>query len=99
MTVVDQNAINEFQRLLTAAEVMIANEKYAGTGITVVEDAYRAASQYYTLNAEGKAVATQNTRRVLLRPHLQDLDHVLTVAQKEIDRIEQGGMSKTLLVF
>ena len=92
MTVVDQNAINEFQRLLTAAEVMIANEKYAGTGITVVEDAYRAASQYYTLNAEGKAVATQNTRRVLLIPHLQDLDHVLTVAQKEIDRIEQGGV-------
>ena len=91
MTAVDQRAIQEFQRLLTAAEAMIANQKYAGTGITVVEDAYAAASKYYYKDSDGKAVAYQDTRRVMLIPHIQDLDHVLTVAQDAIDKIEQGG--------
>lgn len=91
MTVVDQNAIAEFQRLLTEAEAMIANHKYAGTGITVVEDAYAAAAKFYRLNADGKAVANNDSRRVMLIPHIQDLHHVLTVAQDAIDKIEQGG--------
>ena len=91
MTAVDQRAIQEFQQLLTEAEAMIANHKYAGTGITVVEDAYAAASKYYYKDENGKAVAYQDTRRVMLIPHIQDLDHVLTVAQDAIDKIEQGG--------
>ena len=90
MVVVDQSAINEFQDLLTKAEEMIANQKYAGTGITVVEETYARAAAFYTLDANGKAIANQNTRRVWLVPIMQDLDHVLTVAQEAIDKVEQG---------
>ena len=91
MGAVDQAAINEFQRLLTDAEAMIANEKYAGTGIKVVEEAYARAAKYYTLDANGKAVANAGTRRVWLTPIMSDLDYVLGVAQDAIDKIEQGG--------
>lgn len=92
MSVIDWYAYVEFQRLLTEAEAMIANVKYAGTGITVVEDAYAAASRYYYKDENGNAIAYQDTRRVMLIPHIQDLDHVLTVAQDAIDKIEQGGV-------
>ena len=90
MTVVDQSTIAEFQRLLTDAEAMIANQKYAGTGITVVEEAYAMAASFYTVDADGRAIAKQDTRRVWLIPLMQDLDHVLTVAQDAIDKVEQG---------
>jgi hypothetical protein len=90
MQTVDQSTIAEFQRLLVKAEEMIANPKYAGTGITVVEDAYKKAAEFYTLDANNKAIANQNTRRVWLIPIMNDLDHVLNVAQDAIDKIEQG---------
>ena len=90
MQTVDQTTIREFQRLLTDAETMIANDKYAGTGIQVVEDAYRKASKFYTQNANGKAIANNDTRRVWLIPIINELDHVLSVAQDAIDKIEQG---------
>lgn len=88
MQQVDQSTINAFQRQLEKAEAMIANEKYAGTGITVVEEAYQKASAFYTLNADGKAIANQDTRRVWLIPIMNEMDHVLTVAQDAIDKIE-----------
>lgn len=87
---VDQSTITEFQRLLVRAEEMIANPKYAGTGITVVEDAYREAARYYTLDANNKAIANKDTRRSWLIPIMNDLDYVLNVAQDAIDKIEQG---------
>ena len=90
MTVVDYAAIAEFQRLLVNAETMIANHKYAGTGIVAVEEAYAKAAAFYTVDADGKAIANQDTRRVWLIPILQELEHVLKVAQEEIDKIEQG---------
>ena len=89
MQTVDQTTINAFQRLLVDAEEMIANEKYAGTGIRVVEDAYRKAARFYTLNESGKAIANNDTRRVWLIPIMNELNHVLTVAQDAIDKIEQ----------
>ena len=90
MGVVDRSAINEFQSMLEEAEAMIANQKYAGTGIVDVEETYAKAAKFYTLNADGKAIANSDTKRVWLIPIMQELDHVLTVAQEEIDRIEQG---------
>ena len=90
MQTVDQSTINAFQKLLVDAEAMIANDKYAGTGIIVVEEAYRKAARFYTKNAEGKAIANNDTRRVWLIPIMKELEHVLTVAQEAIDRIEQG---------
>ena len=91
MKVVDQAAITEFQRLLVEAEAMIANQKYAGTGITVVEDAYAKAATFYTKDASGKAIANAGTRRVALVPIMNELDYVLSVAQDAIDKIEQGS--------
>lgn len=90
MEIVDQAAITEFQKLLVKAEAMIANQKYAGTGISVVEETYAKAASFYTLDANGKAIANSNTRRVWLIPIMQELDHVLTVAQEAIDKVEQG---------
>ena len=90
MQTVDQSTIQAFQGLLEDAEAMIANPKYAGTGITVVEDAYKKAADFYTLNADGKAVADADTRRVWLIPIMDELNYVLTVAQDAIDKIEQG---------
>lgn len=89
MGVVDRSAVNEFQSMLEEAEAMIANHKYAGTGIVDVEETYAKAAKFYTLNADGKAIANSDTKRVWLIPIMQELDHVLTVAQEEIDRIEQ----------
>ena len=91
MQTVDWTTVNAFQNLLVKAEAMIANQKYAGTGITVVEDAYTTAAKFYTLDANGKAIANQDTRRVWLIPIMNELDHVLTVAQDAIDKIEQGS--------
>lgn len=90
MQTVDQSTINAFQKLLVDAEAMIANDKYAGTGIIVVEEAYRKAARFYTTNAEGKAIANNDTRRVWLIPIMKELVHVLNVAQEAIDKIEQG---------
>lgn len=86
----DQQTVNAFQTLLTDAEAMIANNKYAGTGITVVEEAYERAAKYYTVDASGKAIANAGTRRAWLLSAIYDLDHVLTVAQEAIDKVEQG---------
>ena len=58
--------------------------------IRALEEAYAKAAAFYTLDANGNAVANQGTRRVWLVPIMQDLDHVLTVAQDAIDKIEQG---------
>ena len=88
MQTVDQTTINAFQQLLIDAEEMIANDKYAGSGIRAVEKAYTDASKYYTKDANGKAIANNDTRRVWLIPTMNDLDHALGVAQDEIDRIE-----------
>ena len=90
MQVVDQSTINEFQNLLVRAEAMIANQNYAGTGISVVEDAYEKAAAFYTVDENGKAIANPDTKRVWLIPIMQELDHVLNVAQDAIDKIEQG---------
>ena len=91
MQTVDQSTIRAFQGLLTDAEAMIANEKYAGTGIRVVEDAYLKAAKFYTMDANGKAIANNDTRRVWLIPIMNELNHVLSVAQDAIDKIEQGN--------
>ena len=91
MQTVDQSTIRAFQGLLTDAEAMIANEKYAGTGIKVVEEAYRKAAKFYTMDANGKAIANNDTRRVWLIPIMNELNHVLSVAQDAIDKIEQGS--------
>ena len=85
--IVDGNATNAFQELLADAEDMIEDLTYAGTGITIVEDAYAAAAPYYTIDANGNAIADATVTRAQLLPIMSRLDHALTEAQKAIDEI------------
>lgn len=85
--VVDQNAINEFQRILTASKEIIDDLRYAGIGIEMIEDAYKDAEAYYTLDASGNPIANTGTTRAQLIPIMSELDHALVEAQKVIDSL------------
>ncbi|MBQ7379967.1 MAG: hypothetical protein IJW70_09880 [Clostridia bacterium] len=84
---VDHAMIAEFQQLLTDAKTMIEDTTYAGTGITVVEEAYERAAPFYTLDANGNPVANANVTRAQLCPIVRDLETNLSVAQDKIDEI------------
>lgn len=86
--VVDQNAINTFQRLLNEAKELIDDYTYAGTGITIIEDAYETASRHYTLDANGNPVAKHGVTRAQLIPVMVELDYAITEARKAIDAIK-----------
>lgn len=86
--VVDQNAINTFQRLLNDAREIINDLTYAGTGITIVEDAYEVASRYYTIDSNGNPIANGGTTRAQLIPIMVKLDYAITEARKAIDAID-----------
>lgn len=85
---VDDRMTQEFQSLLNQAKAMIDDTTYAGTGITVVEDAYERASRYFTVDANGNPVANSNITRAQLCPIVQDLEYNLKVAQDKIDQIQ-----------
>lgn len=87
----DPSTIQAFQELLTDAKAMIDDINYAGTGITIVEEAYSRARAYYTIDANGNPVANQDTLRVWLCPHMREISNALTRAQDEIDKIMGGG--------
>lgn len=88
---VDQNAIDVMQELLTEAKAMIDDLSYAGTGITIIEEAYARAGNYYTLDENGNPVVKPNLTRVQLCPIIADLDHSLTEAKKVIEDILGQG--------
>ena len=87
----DPQAVTAFQKLLDDAKAMIDDLRYAGIGITIVEDAYDRASKYFTLDANGKPIADQDTLRVWLCPVMEELGEALKRAQEEIDKIEGKG--------
>ncbi len=86
----DEAMIAEFQDLLTRAKAMMDDMTYAGTGITVVEEAYMETARFYTLDEAGNPVANPDTTRARLAAMVAEMDHALTVAQEAIDRIESG---------
>lgn len=88
---VDNNAITAFQTLLERSKAMIDDLTYAGTGIDIVEEAYEAASRYYTVDANGNPIATNGITRAQLVPVMSDLDYALIEAQKVIDSIVGQG--------
>jgi len=88
---IDNDAINEFQRLLTETKTMIDDLRYAGTGIAMLEDAYEAAVKHFTFDENGNPVANQGTTRAQLLPIISELDHALVEAKKVIDEILGGG--------
>lgn len=84
---VDANMIAEFQRLLEEAKTMIDDVTYAGTGITVVEQAYEKAAPYFSTDANGNPVANPNITRAQLCPVIKELERNLNIAQDKIDEI------------
>lgn len=87
--VVDQNAINELQRLLNDAKELIEDMRYAGIGIEMIEEAYYAADRYYTLDASGNPVATQGITRAQLLPTIRNLDHAVSEARQAIEDLNK----------
>lgn len=85
--VVDASATAAFQKLLDDAKAIIDDLTYAGTGITVVEDAYHAASRYYTIDETGRAIADATETRAQLIPTMINLDHAITEAREAIDEV------------
>ena len=88
---IDANMIAEFQVLLERAKAMIDDTTYAGTGITVVEDAYERASRFFTLDADGNPVADASVTRAQLCPIVKDLETNIQSAQDKIDEILGRG--------
>lgn len=89
--VVDDKAISEFQRLLTDAKELIEDMRYAGIGIEMIENAYNAASRYYTVDDQGNAVAIAGTTRAQLLPTIRNLDHAVSEARKAIEELQGKG--------
>ena len=87
--VVDQNAINELQRLFNEAKELIEDMRYAGVGIELIEEAYSAASRYYTLDGSGNPVATQGITRAQLLPTIRNLDHSVSEAKQVIENLNK----------
>lgn len=85
---VDPKAVTAFQELLRDAEDIINDDRYAGIGISDLTEIYRAASKFYTIDAEGRAIATQNVSRSWLIPTMTDLDQAITSARDKIAEIE-----------
>ena len=77
---VDPAAETAFQSLLDRSKKLIDDERFAGEGIEALEDAYEEAARYYTIDADGRAIANQGVTRVRLIPVMADLDHALNTA-------------------
>ena len=84
---VDASMTAEFQSLLNRAKSMIDDTTYAGTGITVVEEAYERAAPYFTVDANGNPVADPTITRAQLCPIVKFLETKLNEAQDKIDEI------------
>ena len=91
MRVHDTKAIEAFQELLDDAVELINDSTYAGTGITIIEEAYARAAAYYTVDASGNPVANPDTLRVWLLPVMKDLDDTIIKAREEIENITGGN--------
>lgn len=87
----DPEATSALQELLVKGKAMIDDLTYAGTGITIIEEAYARASAYFTLDDDGNPVVDPEITRARLCPVIADLDYALTEAQKVIDSIVGQG--------
>ena len=85
--VVDENAIAEFQRILTESKEVIEDLRYAGIGIELIEAKYSKAARYYTLDANGNPIANAGTTRAQLLPTMIELNHALSEAKDVIDSL------------
>ncbi|MBE6635434.1 MAG: hypothetical protein E7617_04465 [Ruminococcaceae bacterium] len=81
----DQNATNAFKTLITDAKRIIDNQKYAGIGIDLVEEAYIKYAHYYTVDANGNHIVDPDLTRAQLSSAIADVDYAVIEALKRID--------------
>ena len=91
--IVDQEAIDEFQRLLDESKVLLDDLTYAGSGIEMLDRAYMQAAAYYTVDANGKPVANAGTTRAQLCPVIADLDYALREAYEVIENLHNQNQN------
>lgn len=85
--VVDDRAIDAFQELLDDSKAIIDDLTYAGVGIKFIEDAYKEAYRFYTVDNTGKPTAKSDITRAQLCPTLSALDHALSEAKDVIENL------------
>lgn len=85
----DGNAVQTLQTLLTHAKAIINSKEYAGTGITVVEEAYAAANRYYTVDENGNPVVNANMTRAQLIPAIRKLYSAVDMALVQMEALSK----------
>ena len=86
---VDNNATAMLQTLLDHAKSIIDSKDYAGTGITLVERAYAAAADYYTVDENGNPVAVQGKTRASLLPTINNLYYAVDEALVKMEALSK----------
>lgn len=74
---VDSGATRALEELLTEAKAYIDGDKYAGTGMEVLEQAYANASPYFTVADDGAITVNAHTPLAVLTEHIDALSNAL----------------------
>lgn len=85
----DEKATQTLQIMLNHAKEIIDSKEYAGTGITVVEEAYTAAKRYYTVNTNGNPIVNTNMTRAQLIPAIRKLYSAVDMALVQMEALSK----------
>lgn len=82
---VDPRAASVLASLLTEAKAILDENKYAGTGMVALEEAYYNNAKFYTVAENGTITVDPTAPRVRLIPVIQDME----LALKAFDHVEK----------
>ena len=85
----DTNAINRLQDLLNDANKIINDQKFAGVGIDLVQEAYLKYSGLYTVNPDGTHTVDPNATIAQVSPAIVDLYKVVNSTLSEMDKLSK----------
>ena len=74
---VDSGAVQALAELLTEAKAYIDGDKYAGTGLEVLEEAYTGAAPYFTVAEDGTVTVHERVPLSKLAEHIDALSNAL----------------------
>ena len=91
MVMTDEEAIKKAEVLLNKTKAILDENKYAGTGMVELEEAYFsyiAAANIYTVNADGTISVNKDATLVQVIPHIKKLDQVLSYFEGLLEQQE-----------